>query len=503
HTLFAILALCAMVSAQDPTPTPESDKQVQTVSYLKSRIAMRIADPGLKRGRVGVKIVSARDGRTIYERNAEDYFIPASNMKSFTVAAAIENLSPSFRFKTSIYSQSGPDSNGAILGDLIVYGRGDPSFSEAFSEGEPYKRIDELVDAIVGAGVKSVSGSLVADETYFSSKAIPNGWEWDDLQWYYGAEISPLTIFDNTIELNVGPSTVGQKCVVQTRPLSGIVRIVNTTMTTTSREKRKLRVTKLLGQNVIEVAGTMPENGRPFKGRVAVTNPAELFAEVLAKRLRLKGVQIRVGTKAIDLQGRSGTRLPVDSYTEVASVYSPPLSIIAAKTMKPSQNLYTELLLRALGESSRIDDDSEAASDKLGMDAVQDLLRKAGVAPRSVIQYDGSGLSRHNLITPDSAVKLYQYMNQSRNGLIWRNSLTIGGLDGTLRNRFKGTSAQGNVRGKTGTLDQVSALSGYVTSKSGEKFVFSILTNNIPSSGLRRMTIDDIVKLLADYDGTL
>ncbi|NNE66545.1 MAG: D-alanyl-D-alanine carboxypeptidase/D-alanyl-D-alanine-endopeptidase, partial [Pyrinomonadaceae bacterium] len=131
HTLFAILALCAMVSAQDPSPTPESEKQVQTVSYLKSRIAMRIADPGLKRGRVGVKIVSARDGSTIYERNAEDYFIPASNMKSFTVAAAIENLSPSFRFKTSIYSQSGPDSNGAILGDLIVYGRGDPSFSEA------------------------------------------------------------------------------------------------------------------------------------------------------------------------------------------------------------------------------------------------------------------------------------------------------------------------------------------------------------------------------------
>lgn len=131
---------------------------------------------------------------------------------------------------------------------------------------------------------------------------------------------------------------------------------------------------------------------------------------------------------------------------------------------------------------------------------MESVLKKAGADPESIVQYDGSGLSRHNLITPSSAVKLYEYMDKSPNALFWRNALTIGGIDGTLKNRFKGTTAEGNVRGKTGTIDQVSALSGYVTAKSGEKFVFSILTNNIPNSRLRVSAIDEIVVHLANYD---
>ncbi|MDH3494838.1 MAG: D-alanyl-D-alanine carboxypeptidase/D-alanyl-D-alanine-endopeptidase, partial [Acidobacteriota bacterium] len=381
--------------------------------------------------------------------------------------------------------------------------RGDPTFSEAFSEDQPYKRFDELADAIVAAGVKTVSGSIVGDETFFNTAPIPFGWEWDDLQWYYGAEISSLSIFDNAIELKVLPSTAGAQCVVQTTPLTRFVRIINKTTTVAPGGKRRLRVTKLLGQNVIEVAGNMPENDKGYSGRVAFSKPSELFAEVLSNRLRMKGVNIKGGIRAIDREDRGGTRLPVESYKEIASTFSPPLSIIAAKTMKPSQNLYTELLLRTLGETVTAAEDTETTSDKKGIDAVQKLLGRAGVEPRSVVQYDGSGLSRHNLITPDSAVKLYLYMDRGNNSIVWRNALTIGGVDGTLRNRFKGTSAEGNVRGKTGTLDQVSALSGYVNSKSGERFVFSVLTNYIPNSRLRTSTIDKIVVLLADYDGVL
>ena len=174
---------------------------------------------------------------------------------------------------------------------------------------------------------------------------------------------------------------------------------------------------------------------------------------------------------------------------------------IAEKTMKPSQNLYTELILRALGEERGDKTDQEKTSLQKGKEIVQNVLRKAGVAPDSVVQYDASGLSRHNLITPDSAVKLYQYMNSSPHAFAWRNSLTIGGVDGTLKRRFRGTSAASNVRGKTGTIDQVSALTGYVTSKSGEKFVFCVLTNNLPDSRLRVRTIDQIVLLLAEFDG--
>ncbi len=430
---------------------------VQTVSYIQSRIAMTLANPSLRRGQVGVKVVNAATGATVYERNAENYFMPASNMKSFTVATALEKLSPDFRFKTSAYSIARPDDNGVLEGDLIVYGRGDPTFSEAFYQGEPYKRFDDLADAIIKAGVKSINGSIIPDESYFNTNAIPFGWEWDDLQWYYGAEVSALTSFDNTLELKVTPTTAGSPCLVELIPGNKLVKIVNRITTSTRNQARDLKVTKLLGQNVIEVSGTMPEGDKGYSGQVSVTKPAVLFAEILAQRLRLKGIPIRGGSMASTYEELKGTKFPVDTSVEIAQIESLPLTVIAAKTMKPSQNLYTELILRALGEAVGNAQDRETTSDKKGTDAVQSLLIRAGVEPKSVIQYDGSGLSRHNLITPDASVKLYQYMDRSSYGPVWRNSLTIGGVDGTLRNRFKGTPAENNIRGKTGTLDQVSA----------------------------------------------
>ena len=497
--LFLLFAVGA--SAQTPATSESTEDKKQSIADLRSRVAMILADPSLRRGRVGVKIVSASTGSTIYERDAAQYFMPASNMKSYTVATALETLSANYRFRTSVYVTKRPDSKGTIDGNLIVFGRGDPTFSETFSEGEPFKRMDELADAIVAAGVKKVKGALVGDESYFNSRTIPFGWEWDDLQWYYGAELSALTAFDNTLELKVMPSTPGSPAIVQIQPFNRLVRIINTTNTSPKGSERSLRVTKRLGQNTIEISGNVPLEGRGFRGFVAVSDPAAYFVDLLASRLRQKGVDIKGGTRTISADDRIDEEFPDESVTEIAHVLSPPLSLIAAKTMKPSQNLYTELLLRAVGEAVRKPEDKETASDKLGKDAVEQLLLKTGAEPRSIIQYDGSGLSRHNLITADSAVRLFQYMDKSKNGLVWRNCLTIGGVDGTLKNQFRGSSAEGNVRGKTGTIDQVSALSGYVTSKSGERFVFSILTNFIPSTAVRRSKINSIVIALADFDG--
>ncbi len=510
-----ILTICLAASfnliAQTPTPQPtvsptpnaSPTPQVQTVSYLQSRIAMTLANPLLRRGQVGVKVMSLTTGRTVYERNAENYFMPASNMKSFTVASAIDKLSPNFRFVTSVYANSKPDSNGTITGDLIIYGRGDPSFSSNFSEVENdyYGAMDKLADKIVQAGVKNINGSIIGDETFYNTKPIPFGWEWDDLQWYYGAEISSLTINDNAVNLKILPSTVGSPLVVQILPSNRLFRVINKSQTARRGTKRKIKVTKLLGQNVLEISGMMPENDRGYSGFVTVTRPAQMFVDILKQRLQLKGVTVRGTTRAINLEERNGVRLPIENYVEITNLQSPPLSLIAAKTMKPSQNLYTELILRTMGETSGNRTDAEKTSEQKGKEAVQETLGKAGVSADSIVQYDASGLSRHNLITPNSSAMLYRYMDRSRYAVAWRNSLTVGGIDGTLRRRFKGTAAQANARGKTGTLDQVSALTGYVTSKSGEKFVFSVLTNNIPNSRLRVRTIDQIVVLLANFDG--
>jgi len=192
-------------------------------------------------------------------------------------------------------------------------------------------------------------------------------------------------------------------------------------------------------------------------------------------------------------------------WTNIGKVDSPPLSLIAAKTMKPSQNMYTEVLLWTLGEQVGRKNNGSGTSAALGTNVVKQFLREIGVPDDGIVQWDGSGLSRHNLITPSAVVSLYEYMaKRSRYSIAWRNSLTIGGVDGTLRNRFKGTRAEANMRGKTGTIDQVSALSGYVRTATGEELVVSIVVNGVPGgAGIRTRVIDEIVVALADYNGKI
>ena len=174
--IFVLLTTAALSAAgQTPTPTPAPapqsspiavQKQVQTLADLQSRIRSRLQAPELRRGQVGIKIVSLSTGKVIFEENAEKYFMPASNMKNFTVATAIEKLTPDFRFVTSVYAPSTPDPDGVVKGGLRIFGRGDVSISTSFSEGNYYKGLDDLADKIVAAGVKRVEGDLVADESY-------------------------------------------------------------------------------------------------------------------------------------------------------------------------------------------------------------------------------------------------------------------------------------------------------------------------------------------------
>ena len=196
-----------------PAPTPIS--RTQTIEELQTKIRQRIFATNVRRGRVGIKIVSLNSGKVVFENDSDKYFMPASNMKNFTVSTAMERLGPDFRFVTSVYANSVPDPSGTIKGDLRVYGRGDVSISTAFFSTSPtdpntyFKGIDRLVDKIAAAGVKRIEGSIVADEGYFKGFHIPDTWEWDDLLAYYGAEVSALPINDNAVDLAVSPTTSG------------------------------------------------------------------------------------------------------------------------------------------------------------------------------------------------------------------------------------------------------------------------------------------------------
>lgn len=489
--------------AASPTPT---GKPVQTLAELQGKIRTILLRQQLQRGQVGIKAVSLDSGKIIFEENAEKYFMPASNMKNFTVATALTRLSPNHRFVTSVYGPALPDASGTIKGDLIIYGRGDPSIAAAFNNGNYYKGMEALADKIVQAGVKRVEGNLVGDESYFTSEAIPIGWEWDDLQWYYGAEVSALTVNDNSLDVNVKPGgSVGAFADVKLEPTVPGITIRNKVTTATAGTKIQAEVFRPLAENTFEVSGKIAINDRGTIanfGSVAVSRPAMYFVTLLRQILQQKGVVITGATRVVNAKEKAplavASSLP---WIEITKLESPPLSLIAAKTMKPSQNLYTELILRSMGESIGDKTGSKKNSLQLGVALVDKFMTEAGIARDSVVMYDGSGLSRHNLITPNSLVLLHTYMSKHQYAAAWRETLPVGGVDGTLKARLKDPLTINNVRAKTGTIDQVSALSGYVNSTTGERFTFAIIINGVTSQTFRQDTIDDIVKLLAGYNG--
>src|SRR5918999_1675915 len=242
--LLITLVLRVLVSAQTPP---------KTLAELQTRISEVLAKPELAPATVGVKIVSLDTGRVIFEENPAKLLRPASNMKLYTVAAALDKLSPDFRFITSVYGAA-PDVAGVVRGPLTIFGRGDPTFAARFNNGDYFKAIDNLAARIVSAGVKRVEGDLVGDESYFVGPKYGSGWEWEDLTWYYGAEISPLTINDNALDLFIKPgAAVGQPAVITTGPPDPLLTIVNKVTTSDKAVRRQFNIHRGLGENTVSI----------------------------------------------------------------------------------------------------------------------------------------------------------------------------------------------------------------------------------------------------------
>ncbi|HWN08772.1 MAG TPA: D-alanyl-D-alanine carboxypeptidase/D-alanyl-D-alanine-endopeptidase [Pyrinomonadaceae bacterium] len=508
-----------------PTPapaqirTPSPAQITRTLPELQSRIAEVLRKPELAQAMVGIKVASLDTGQVIFESNSNKLLRPASNMKLYTVAAAIDRLTPDYRFVTSVYSIPKPDAKGVVKGDLIIYGRGDPSIGFRFNEGNYFKGIDDLASRIVAAGVKRVDGDLVGDESHFSGPPYGTGWHWEDLQWWYGAEVSALTVNDNYLDTSVKPGNkIGAPAVITTGPPDPLLRITNHVTTAPNGTKRDLEIYRPLNSDVVEFKGSIALNDGGYTGRMAISRPALLFAYLLRAALAQQGVTIKGKTRSIDsYSGGSVIRKgPMNAAANIALDFnsqpfeitrkeSVPFSLVAAQTLKPSQNLYTELILRTLGElsvgSAPVANQSRTSEGR-GIEVVRTFLKEAGVDPASLSLTDGSGLSRNDMITAEATLAMLTYMHKHRFANAFREALPIAGVDGTLRNRMKGTVAENNVRAKTGTLSSASSLSGYLTSASGERLVFSIMVNNYPEgTNPPSVCIDPIAVLLASFAG--
>jgi D-alanyl-D-alanine carboxypeptidase/D-alanyl-D-alanine-endopeptidase (penicillin-binding protein 4) len=521
---------CLSVAAQ-PALTRASESRPAgpaTLAELRSRIDEIVRQPALEPGFFAVKIVSLETGQVVFEQNANKFVRPASNMKLYTVAAALDRLTPDYHFITSVYAKEKPE-DGKVKGDLIVYGRGDPSIAARFSNGDYFKGINDLADRIVAAGVKRVKGDVVGDESYFNGAPVGSGWEWEDLTWSYGAPLSALSINDNAIDLTVKPGDkVGASVMITTGPpAASFITIVNRATTSAKGSRSELRIYRGLGANTLEISGTLPIGDAGFVGGVAIPDPALAFVSMLRDALIKRGVKIDGHVRTVNA-GSGGSIVPrgvaalvqiseLPEPIEIARLQSPAFSTIAAHTLKPSQNQYTELILRTLGEIPAVvpvgtsnkpsqiselppvvDRDSEAA----GLQVVKDFLRQAGVGENEVALNDGSGLSRNDLISANTTLQLLTFMTKHKYFAQFRDALPVAGVDGTLRMRMRGTPAEGNVRAKTGSLSSVASLSGYVTTATGEHLVFSMMLNNYPdAAAVRHDSIDAIAVLLASFAG--
>jgi len=306
---------------------------------------------------------------------------------------------------------------------------------------------------------------------------------------------------------------VGAPVLITSGPPATFMTVANRATTSARGSKSNLQIYRGLGANTLEIAGSVPLGVNGWTGSVAIPDPALAFVTMLKDSLMKRGVKIDGRVRTID--GRSGASIvpnpsivsaPATNVSsrpmpfEIASLQSPAFNVIAANTLKPSQNLYTEIILRTIGKMTSTNPNQ--TNEDAGLIVVRDFLRQAAARESDLALNDGSGLSRNDMITANATVQLLTFMSKHKYFAQFRDALPIAGVDGTLRTRMRGTPAEGNLRAKTGSLSSVASLSGYVTTAAGEHLVFSMMLNNYPDAGaLRRDSIDAIAVLLASFAG--
>ena len=467
---------------QSAASTETNSAKTAAAANFSAKVDLVAGVAPVNKGEWGILIVDAATGETLYAKNSDSYFVPASNMKLLTTALALDTLGPDYRFRTTVET-SGKLKKGILRGDLILVGRGDANLSnrkfpfdtkEEF-DGPPERALSELADQVVARGVKEIIGDIVGDDSYFPRERYPDGWEIDDMVWEYGAAISAIVVNDNTVTLTLTPGAKSGAAVsASVEPVTPEFVIRNEVKTVGAKEKGELRLTREPGADTVVVTGTMAAGAQPRKLVLAIQEPAQHAATLLAKLLALRGVKFR---------GKIRTKHDPDAaetapQTVLAEHLSLPLGDTVKLVNKISQNLHTEILLRTSARQQGLWQTPEELQKF--PDA---FYTKVGIAPGDVIQTDGSGLSRHDMVTPRAFVTLLQYAQKQPWFSAFYASLPVAGLDGTLTERMKDAGITGKIHAKTGSVTHVRTLSGYAETPHGRKLVFSFLSNNQGATG--------------------
>lgn len=445
---------------------------------LPSKIDSIVNGYTLDGANVGILIEDANpDTRTLYARRAQEKFVPASNVKLLTTAAALHNLGPDFSIRTSVYGQP-----NAANQDLYVVGRGDPTFTSY--------QINLLAGQLKNQGITRVN-SLTAVDNYFAGPMASPYWDEEDYRAGYGAGANSLILNRNELGFTSIPNRVGQPLsIVWDRPdfVRGW-RIENNSRTVGGGYEY-IDAGQRPGQRVMTVNGQLIAGTASDNSSIALLDPGSYFAEQFQQSLNAYGV--RTNSAQVSMAN------PPNNLVELAAIQSPPLRAFIDPTNLYSVNIYAEAMLKTLGRSVEPTTQNAYTS---GANAVDRILTDLGVRPNSVSIVDGSGLSRQNQATPEAFVDTLQAMAKTSNAGVYRNSLAVAGRSGTLRNRMRGTNAEGRFQGKTGTLSGTYTLSGYLNPPNHPPLALSILVNDTDASGRDvRSLIDQIVAHASNLD---
>ncbi len=461
-----VLAVVAgtLVTAAQPATAQVADA---AADQLHAQLDSILSDPALNGAKAGVVVVDTTTGETLYRRDGADRLMPASNRKLLTSTAAMDILGPEFRFTTEVKAtawKTGP----VLAGDLFLRGTGDPTMLAS--------DYDALATQIAASGVRLVTGSLVADDTWFDDTRLGQEWSWEDEPYYYAAQVSALNVAPDTdydtgsIIATAGPAaTAGAKPVVTLDPATDYVRIDNRATTVVSGSDT-LTITRQHGTNTIVVTGQVPVDGGQTAEWLSVSEPTGYAADVFRRALQAHGVRV-LGPTTLGQATPAGAR-------SLASHQSMPLSQMYIPFLKLSSNAHAEVLAKSIGRAV-----SGSGTWDAGLAAIAVFATANGVNMNTIAQADGSGLSRRNLIPPDEITDLLLSVRTKSWFPIWYNALPIAGnpdrmVGGTLRSRMRNTPAANNVHAKTGSFTGANALSGYVTDADGHQLVFSIVINN-------------------------
>lgn len=453
---------------------------------LRGELEALFAVPFLQHAVWSVLVQSLDTGETLYALNPDTMVVPASNMKIVSTALAASRLGWDYRYETRLET-AGRVGGGVLRGDLIVAGGGDPTINAHFTA--PDAVFDAWAAALRAEGITRVAGRIIGDDDRFEVDRLGDGWAWDDTAYGYSAPTGALQINENVVEMTVAPGAAegAPASVAIAAPWSDLV-VVNRLTTGPTGSRPAWSYTRFPASRELVITGVVPAGAEPFTRQVAVDNPTLVFARALKHGLGARGILVE--GEAVDIDDIDAARSPDSARSTrvagsanplaagtgrrvIARHQSPPLAELSKRLMKVSQNLYAETVFHTLSASPG------PASVEASREAAEEGLARWGLTPRELRMADGSGLSRQNLVSARAIVAILRAMaRDARLADAFEASMPVGGRDGTLASRFKGTRAEDNLKAKTGSLRNVRALSGYLRTASGERIVFSAIANH-------------------------